>query len=67
MPVFTIIGIWTDTDQRFATHIEAKNSIEAEAICSKHNEGLTICGVIQGCHEVLDYEPHVRSSLFQYS
>jgi hypothetical protein len=66
MPVFTIVGLWTDTGQRFATHIDAKNSIEAEAICSKHNEGLTICGVIQGRHKCIDYEPHVINSSFQH-
>jgi len=57
--VFTVIGLWTDTDQRFATHIRAKNAVEAEATCSKHNEGVTICGVIKGRHECVDLESTV--------
>ena len=59
MAVFTVVGLWTDTDQRFATHIQAKNAVEAEAVCAKHNEGVTICGVIQGRHKCIDLEPHV--------
>lgn len=65
MPVFTIVGLWTDTDQRFATHIQASNAVEAEAICSKHNEGVTVCGVIQGRHQCIDFEPHVINSSIQ--
>jgi len=65
MTVFTVIGLWTDSGQRFATHIHAKNAIEAEATCSKHNEGVTICGVIKGRHECADLESKITDSSSQ--
>jgi hypothetical protein len=54
MAVFTVIGFWPDTDQRFATHVEAKNVTEAEAKCVERYTGVAICGVISGQHECVD-------------
>ena len=48
MKHFTIIGIWLDTGQRFATHVQAKSALEAEAICESRFAGVTICGVLRG-------------------
>ncbi len=54
MNVFTIIGWWADTGQRFATHIKAATATEAEAICAGRHEGVIVCGVIRGRHECAD-------------
>jgi len=62
MQVFTVIGLWADTEQRFATHVHAKDAVDAEIICTQLNEGLTVCGVIRGRHECVDREPSVSYS-----
>ena len=54
MVVFTVIGLWPDTDQRFATHVSAQNAKEAEAKCAKQYAGVTICGIIRGRHACVD-------------
>lgn len=54
MAVFTVIGFWPDTDQRFATHVKARNATEAEAKCAEHHACVTICGIIRGRHECVD-------------
>ena len=54
MSVFTVIGFWPDTDQRFATYVKAKNATEAEAKCAEHHVSVTICGIIRGRHECVD-------------
>ena len=51
---FTVIGFWSDTDQRFATHVTATSAIEAETKCADRNAGVTICAVIRGRHQCLD-------------
>lgn len=51
---FTVIGLWSDTDQRFATHVSAQNAKEAETKCVEQYAGVTICGIIRGRHECVD-------------
>ena len=61
---FTVIGFWPDTDQRFATHITAKNASEAETICTRRHKGVLVCGVIHGEHICADTDlPLVRTEL----
>ena len=62
MYIFTVIGLWADTEQRFATHDLAEDAVAAEIICAQHNESLTICGVIRGRHESLDCQPDISYS-----
>lgn len=54
MADFTVIGFWSDTDQRFATHVMAANATEAETKCAEHHAGVAICGVIHGRHQCVD-------------
>lgn len=54
MAIFTVIGFWPNTDQRFATHVKAKNVTEAEAKCAKRHAGVAVCGVISGRHVCVD-------------
>jgi len=54
MAIFTVIGFWSDTDQRFATHVTARNSTEAEAKCAEYHSGVTICGIVRGRHQCVD-------------
>ena len=54
MSVFTVIGFWSDTDQRFATYVKAKNTTEAGAKCAEYHVDVTICGIIHGQHECVD-------------
>jgi hypothetical protein len=54
MAVFTVIGFWPDTDQRFATHVKAKNVAEAEAKCAERYASVAICGVLSGQHVCVD-------------
>ena len=56
MADFTIIGYWSDNDQRFATHVRAKDASTAEIKCLDQHEGVVVCGVIRGRHMCLDSE-----------
>ena len=51
MSVFTVIGFWPDTNQRFATYVKAASATEAEAKCADHHEGVAICGIVRGRHQ----------------
>lgn len=54
METYTLIGFWPDTEQRFATHIDAVNPAMAEDECSRLYPGVQICGVLRGQHECVD-------------
>jgi hypothetical protein len=62
MPIFTIIGYWPDTQQRFADHIIAKTAARAEARCLKQNPGLAVCGVIKGRHMCADRKTKITEA-----
>lgn len=63
MPMFTLIGYWADTQQRFATHLNASGPAEAEEICLQRHRGVAICGVVRGRHICLDKAAHVGDGL----
>lgn len=46
--MYTVVGFWPDSLQRFCTHVQAPNANQAEAICVAENFGLAICGVLKG-------------------
>ncbi len=60
MAIFTLIGYWADTHQRFATYVYAQGPIEAEEICLHRYRGVAICGVVRGRHKCLDTATHVN-------
>lgn len=57
---FTVIGFWPDTMQRFASVFKAGNPGEAEEICLRRNDGVSVCGVIKGEHDCVDAHTYVR-------
>ena len=62
MGFFTVIGFWPDTEQRFATHINALNAIEAETKCIKIHAGVTVCGVLRGRLSCVDTSSQLVST-----
>ena len=63
MAMFTLIGYWADTQQRFATHLNASGPAEAEEICLQRHRGVAICGVVRGRHICLDTATRVSEGL----
>ena len=63
MAMFTLIGYWADTQQRFATHLNASGPAEAEEICLQRHRGVAICGVVRGRHTCSDTETRVSKGL----
>lgn len=61
MTRYTVNGIWLDSMQRFSTWIEASGPKQAEEVCLLRYPGLTVCGVIAGCHECADTEEYERA------
>ena len=57
---FTVIGFWDDTMQRFADSFRASTPDEAEEMCFRQHEGVSVCGVIEGKHNCLDSHAYVR-------
>jgi hypothetical protein len=57
---FTVIGFWPDTMQRFADSYMAMDSGEAEKMCLRLNDGVSVCGVIKGKHACVDTHTYVH-------
>jgi hypothetical protein len=51
---YTVVGIWSDTGQRYANWFAGDDADDAESICSEQNPGLLICAVIRGIHEAAE-------------
>jgi len=59
--VFTVIGLYADNDQRYATSVVARDPEEAEAAAQEQvrvDNGddslvLVVAGVLRGCHDVV--------------
>ena len=58
--LFTVVGYWSDSLQRFATCLGAHDPEEAEAICIREHHGVAICGVLVGRQEFVDASEFVR-------
>lgn len=48
MPIFTVIGISADHQQRFAQSYQAATAADAEAAAQHEHTGLIIAGVVAG-------------------
>ncbi len=54
---FTVIGIYADSEQRFATSVEAKDADQAEQMVldeveAEASERLIIAGTLEGDHQM---------------
>jgi hypothetical protein len=57
---FTVIGFWTDTDQRFCDVVCAATAFIAEDQCLQTYPGIAVCGVIAGSHSCVDSSPYLK-------
>ena len=57
---FTVIGFYADTKQRFADSFKASSPEEAEEMCLRQYDGVSVCGVIKGNHNCADSHAYVR-------
>ena len=57
MNIYTVVGIWTDSSQRFCDWFHAQNPDEAESLCQARHPGLLICAVFSGTHEPVESPP----------
>jgi len=48
MNLYTIVGFWPDTGQRFAECFRASSPAEAEALCAEVHKGLAIVATFNG-------------------
>ena len=53
---YTVIGLWLDNFQRFATIISAESPKNAEQMILKEYPELIVCGIILGNHHAIDTE-----------
>ena len=58
---YTVVGFWTDTDQRYVRHFMAGNPKEAEDKALNGRHDLAICGTFLGHLLVADKETHIRT------
>lgn len=52
--VFTVIGFWPDTHQRFCAVVESTSARLAERWCLAAHCGVAVCGVLAGEQKPLD-------------
>jgi len=57
---FTVIGFWTDTDQRFCDVVCAATAFIAEDQCLQTYPAIAVCGVIAGNHSCVDSSPYLK-------
>jgi hypothetical protein len=60
MTIYTIVGYWLDSMERFSTYVESNCPDEAEETCIREHPGLAVCGVLLGTQECVDTTPEVR-------
>jgi len=61
MKIYTVIGYWPDSMQRFAEHVEAIDHNIAEEICLKKYDVVAVCGVLAGHQQPVDTCETVRT------
>lgn len=61
-PMFTVIGFYPETLQRFCDHIRAQNVDAAEREIRVQYPTVAICGVIAGASNCVDRERYVALS-----
>jgi len=62
MNVYTIIGYYVDTMQRFADTTTSANPEEAEQCILNKYKGIAVCGVIKGRHHCVDTHEIVQTA-----
>lgn len=60
MKMYTVIGFWRNTQQRFMESIKAKDADEAERNIGGNNPGITIVGSVLGDHVAADRETYIQ-------
>jgi len=61
MTEYTVVGMFADTGERFAGHVEAASANEAEAIVlGRERDFLAVCATFQGYLTAADSETYVR-------
>jgi len=58
--MYTVIGFWRDTEQRFMTSVEADDADHAERKVGSANPGITLTGSIRGDHGAADQETYIQ-------
>ena len=60
MKMFTVIGYWEDSHQRFMDSTVAKDAADAEKIIGRLNDGLIIVASIVGDHKAADNKVYIE-------
>lgn len=60
MKQYTVVGVYEDTEQRYAEHFTAENPAKAIEYCLKEAPGLLIAGVFEGKLTPVDAGPNAR-------
>jgi hypothetical protein len=60
MKIFTVIGFYRDSRQRYADTYEAETADAAEAQAVGQLPTLVVCGVIAGSHNTTESETMVK-------
>ena len=58
--MYTVIGFWRDTEQRFMTSVQAADADHAEQKVGSANPGITLTGSITGNHKAADSEIYIQ-------
>lgn len=58
--MYTVVGFWRDTKQRFTESIDYDDSYLAEISVGNSNPGLTIVAILEGECEVADNETLIK-------
>lgn len=57
--IYTVVGVWPDTGQRFMDSIYARSGDDAAQKIDKCYPGLMVAGVVHGEHQAADTRPYV--------
>lgn len=57
--LYTVVGVWPDSAQKFMDSVYASSGDEAEAKINKMLPGLMVAGVVAGSHKAADTGPYV--------
>jgi hypothetical protein len=63
MKMFTVVGFWTDTDQRYCSTVESTSAQAAELQCLAEHPALAVCCVLAGRQVPLDADLAVARGL----
>jgi len=61
MKLFTVIGYYPETMQRFCERYNAYSAMHAEELCVEGHPEVAICGTLPGWHDCVDEETLVTN------